>query len=132
MGEFKAIIARDDIRPGDIIKVTSSGGGVLVTRTGTVAPGQISHGVFRTAEGSVLWDGGWAGKYVFELLDRPKPKLPQGAGAVILATHVEGYMSAYIHLALRYDGKWVALVTGEEFSRSAIKEWKPAKVVEVE
>jgi anaerobic selenocysteine-containing dehydrogenase len=130
MGEFKDIIARDDIRPGDIIKVTSSGGGVLVTRTGTVAPGQISHGVFRTAEGSVLWDGGWAGKYVFELIDRPKPKLPTTPGTLIIAKNMK-YEEAEVTLIHRAQA-WETLDGFSVYQSGQINEWAPAKVVEVE
>jgi hypothetical protein len=120
-------IMRDDIRPGDTIKVSSSGGGVFVTRTGTVALGPLSHGVFRTAEGSVLWDGGWAGKYSFDLIDRPKPKLPQTHGSIVIVDDSFGRGAAII---LR-SGRWEYL-QGGVYDLNQLHSWKLAKVVEVE
>lgn len=118
----------DDIRVGDTIKVTTMTAGVLHQYQGQVAV--IRHGVLRTTEGGTLWDAGWAGTYSFDLLDRPKPKLPVEPGAVIYAKHIEGYLCSNTFLFLRYDRKWVFPASGEFVSPEAIKEWTLAKVVE--
>lgn len=126
-----SLIFQHEIRPGDTIKVTSQGGGVLVERTGTVANRPLSHGVLRTEEQSVLWDAGWAGMYSFDLIDRPKPKLPDLEGVVIVATKVRGVEGRW--LASRVDGRWWTLGYAGGFGIHGdhhITEWTLAKGVE--
>lgn len=121
-------IKREDIQVGDTIKATCVLGGVLTQRSGRVFNMTPS---IRTDEGCYLWNSGWDGEWVFDLIDRPKPKLPHNPGSVIIASRIENYGSSHVPLFLRHDGYWVTNASGLHFLPEEILEWKLAKIVEV-
>lgn len=116
-------ISRADVLPGDTIRVSFKLGTVHIQRTGKVWASD-DHGI-TTEDRGVIWNYGWEGSPVFELLDRPKPPLPDVNGSVIIADDTFGRGATVV---LR-DGRWEYL-QGGIYDLNQLKVWKLAKVVE--
>jgi hypothetical protein len=118
-------IKREEVLPGDYIRVSYEEYGVLTVRSGKVARSANS---ISTDEGGTLWHFMWEGTSVFELIDRPKPQLPTEAGSLVFARIIEGTQDT---LALRADGWWMSLATGRFYKASEVTDhpWRLAKVI---
>jgi hypothetical protein len=121
-----SIIALADIHPGDIIKATVVSDGVLMERSGKVWSAG-SDGL-RTEEDGWLYNRGYAGKYVFDLIDRPKQTLPTEIGSLIIAE----MPIETIPLRLGLDGQWWYLSSDSYYHANSVKNrpWKLAKLVD--
>lgn len=129
-------IEREDILPGDTIKATTDAHGVTQERSGKVAY-QNADGI-RTDEHGYIWFSGWADKWVFDLIDRPKPALPTETSSIIIATRVrgvDGCWPMFLRKHSEHHLSWWAVEGINGFmghDPEDIEEWTLAKVVPAE
>jgi hypothetical protein len=123
----------EEIRRGDLIRVTEAVGDAAVTRAGRAH--RLKHGVWETEDGVTLLPPAVDPRALnrkIELVERPAAVgLPQDPGEVIIATLVngiEGRFPLFRGRAAWHSGQEIA--NGWLFNDSEIQAWHPAAIVE--